>query len=428
MKRKWIAFCMCAIIALTGCNGKETDKDYTIQGDFNWAIQEDYVQTTKAVEETTDGALQTTALTTITGATTTTTVTTETTTVTPETTTATTEVTTTIVTTEPTTTTVFQTTEFTTENTTTIALETSYVTSASESTTEWLVTTTTVEAQTYTTTTITTATTTTSTCGNAEPTFKPMPTYIQKYIDEKKAEFPYIRIGAGLFSLDGSGGYWYNPETEISGGCTVKAAYAKFVLNQCEKQGIGIWETKINGQYIGALLSSLLKISDNDAYDALITRFSLQDFQKYLNQIGGQRMKGLQYGSASVHQRYNEWMDIYSYINSGERYSETLKTDLTGHWKKNNGAYGWAKGESQWCYLVQWIGRECEFIHKSGWSGNGLYYNSAADCAIIDGKYLAIIITDDYGTGVSHVDVVRGYGYTVDSYIRQQGGIENVFN
>ena len=65
-------------------------------------------------------------------------------------------------------------------------------------------------------------------------------------------------------------------------------------------------------------------------------------------------------------------------------------------------------------------------MHKSGWS-DGKGYTSAADCAIIDDKYLVICITEDYSTGVGHADVVKGFGLAVENYVSAVGGPKNLF-
>jgi len=236
-----------------------------------------------------------------------------------------------------------------------------------------------------------------------------------------EAEFLGSTIAMGIYSLDGTPLFEYNTYSPISGACTVKAPYAMYVLKCCELEGIDIWSEKlqyqdgmrndgsgnikndaIGSEYtIAYLLNQLLSISDNTAYNILVSRFSLDGYQVFLNSIGGQQLYGLQYGTVSVEQRKNEWLSIYQYINSGSYYSTTLQQMLS------NTAY---------CYLVQGMNNYHNYMHKSGWC-DGTSYTSASDCAIIDDQYLVIVLSQDYLTGTAHTDVVQVLGREAELFM-----------
>lgn len=259
-----------------------------------------------------------------------------------------------------------------------------------------------------------------------ETQVQPLPTSILNEVLQQKKKYPGMAIGVGIYSLDGKMGYEYNPEQAISGGCTVKAPYALYVLQQCEEQGIDIDIDMImyqsgmrnggsgiikNSKYgtsytIAYLLEKLLDISDNTAYNILVSRFPLSQYQEFLNTIDGQQLNGRQYGSASVLQRKNEWLTIYEYLNSDAKYATTLKNDVTN---------------TKYCYITDWMKGEHNYMHKSGWC-YGKSYTSAADCAIIDENYLLIILTQDYATGTAHTDTVRSIGVRVEEYADSLGG------
>lgn len=300
--------------------------------------------------------------------------------------------------------------------------------------------------------TTTTSTTTTTTTVNIVPVqnkgIQDLPYSMQQYVDSCLKQYPGLHIGCGVFSLDGTCGYGYNLNEEIYSACTIKAPYAMYVLKECQKQGLNIWQTKImytkdmynggsgvikdgpvNTEYsIGYLLSVLLKVSDNTAYNVLVSRFGLYGYQQYLNQIGGQNLYGSQYGRASAQQRLNEWVEIVKYINTGSAYAEVLKEDLSG-----SRTYNWTTGMmqidpngSQYCYLVEWMKHNHQYMHKSGWSWGD--YMSACDCAVIDNQYIIIMMTADYATGLSRTDILRGFGYTVEEYVDSIGGVQNLFS
>lgn len=259
-----------------------------------------------------------------------------------------------------------------------------------------------------------------------ETEVKSLPKNILDEISYQKRKYPGMSIAVGIYSLDGTQGYEYNPEAVISGGCTVKAPYAMYVLQECEKQGIDITTETLtyekgmrNGgsgiikdsQYgteytIAYLLEKLLGISDNTAYNILVARFPLNEYQEFLDDIDGQKLYGRQYGAASILQRKNEWLTIYDYLNSEAQYANTLREYLT---------------DTKYCYITDWMKGEHSYMHKSGWS-NGENYTCACDCAIIDENYLLIVFTEDYKTGVAHTDVVRSIGVRAEEYANSLGG------
>ena len=253
-----------------------------------------------------------------------------------------------------------------------------------------------------------------------------LPQIIKNEVEKQTNKYPGIDIAVGIYSLNGEKGYTYNENAIISGACTIKAPYAMYVLKSCEEQNISIWEESIvyeewmknngsgeikNAEYgteysISYLLNVLLGISDNTAYNMLVSKFPLSEYQKFLNEIDGQQLNGAQYGAVSVVQRKNEWIAIYNYINSQSRYSEVLKEYITN---------------TKYCYIVQGMQENHMFMHKSGWS-NSKTYTSASDCAIIDDNYLVIVLTQDYSTGIAHTDSVRAVGAVVEEYANSLGG------
>lgn len=255
---------------------------------------------------------------------------------------------------------------------------------------------------------------------------KSLPKTILNEISYQKKRYPGMSVAVGIYSLDGTKGYEYNVDTAISGGCTIKAPYAMYVLQECERQGIDITKETLtykkgmrnsgsgiikNSNYgtkytIEYLLKKLLGISDNTAYNILVSKFPLKRYQEFLNNINGQNLYGRQYGVASVIQRKNEWLTIYEYLNSDAKYADTLRTDLTN---------------TKYCYIVDWMNDEHTYMHKSGWC-NDRKYTCACDCAIIDDNYLLIVSTEDYKTGVAHTDTVRSIGVRVEEFANSLGG------
>lgn len=244
-------------------------------------------------------------------------------------------------------------------------------------------------------------------------------------IHEFESEYVGTTIAMGIYSLDGTPLFEYNQHTPISGACTVKAGYAAYVLKSCENQGIDIYSEKItyepymknngsgiikNSEFgteysVDYLLTQLLSISDNTAYNILLSRFPLPEFQNWLDSVGGQQLYGLQYGACTVTQRKNEWLAIYNYINSGSTYSNELRNMLSN---------------TYYCYLVQGMANYHNYLHKSGWANDDSgspTYTAAGDCAIIDDQYLVIVLSQDYVTGIAHTDVVQVLGREAEIFM-----------
>lgn len=256
--------------------------------------------------------------------------------------------------------------------------------------------------------------TTTTTNSNTKYSTQNIENTVKKY----EEIYPGIDIGCGVYLLDGTTVYEHNSQQLISGCCTIKAPYTMFVLDECERCGIDIYSQKLkyelvhkNGgsgqiQYdpigteytIDRLLYLLDYCSDNTAYNILCSRFTVHDFQSFLDTFGGQRLWGNQYGKCTVNNRRNEWLKINQYINENHKYSSELKRYLTG---------------TLYCYIVQGMTNPHTYQHKSGWCyGN---YNGAGDCAIIDGQYLVVILTQDYQTLNAHENVVQGIARQVEA-------------
>ena len=240
-------------------------------------------------------------------------------------------------------------------------------------------------------------------------------------IHNLEAEFPGTTIGMGIYSLDGTPLFEYNQFTPISGACTIKAPYAAYVLQCCEKEGINIsnlylmYEESMQNSGSGMiqydpvrsvynveyLIEQMLSISDNTAYNILVERFPLDGYQEFLNTIGGQQLDGLQYGAASVTNRKNEWIAIYNYFNSDHKYSGFLRNAMTN---------------TPYCYLTDCMVNAHQYQHKSGWC-DGISYTSASDCAIIDNQYLVVVLTQDYVTGVAHTKIVETLGIEAELFM-----------
>ena len=152
-------------------------------------------------------------------------------------------------------------------------------------------------------------------------------------------------------------------------------------------------------------------ISDNTAYNILAQKFTLTEFQKFLNSIDGQKLNGLQYGDASVNQRLNEWVAILEYINAGELYSQSLYNFMHN---------------TQGSYIINGMSGYHDYLHKSG-SSSGTFYNSASDVAVVDNSYIAIVMTEDYVTGYCRQNVAKGWGTYVEKYVTNIGGPQNLF-
>lgn len=260
---------------------------------------------------------------------------------------------------------------------------------------------------------------------NQHHEMKDLPKTVLDAVEAQKSQYD-IDIGVGIYSLDGEKGYVYNELYPISGGCTIKAIYALYVLKECQRIGIDIltytltYEEDMYNDGTGEikyanygteftvdyLLDRLLVNSDNTAYNVLVSGFPISRFREFLKSINGQNLGDTLYGDASVEQRKNEWLEIYKYINSNEKYSDYLRNYLT-----NN----------QYCYLTYWMQGSHTFMNKSGWSDT-LNYTCACDCAIIDNSYLLIVMTQDYNTGIPHFDTVEAIGASVEEYISSNSG------
>lgn len=288
------------------------------------------------------------------------------------------------------------------------------------------------KSETTTTTTTATMMTTTSQMLKKQPTIdiKELPEPIMQQVTYWKRMYPNMNIGVGLYSLDGKKGYEYNANQKINGACTIKAAFAKYVLETCERKGIDIWSTYITfeswhdnfgsgniilyGKHgykysIGYLVNVLLTVSDNVAYNMLLDMFPLEEFYQYLKSIGGED-DGRQWGAASVAQRRNEWLDIYKYVNSGGKYSQTLRKNITN---------------TLYAYIPQGMVGRHNYMHKSGWTEDSFDYPASGDCCIIDDSYLLIVLTEDWSIGTGHINVIQYIGNAVERYYNTNNG--NIF-
>lgn len=295
----------------------------------------------------------------------------------------------------------------------------------------------------------TTATTTTTAPATTEATIassmriETLPAALQQKVDAQLQANPYLRIGVGVYALDGSIGYEYNANQAITSACTVKAVFARYVMLECAAAQTNLWTTtltyekrhrnegsgviKNNFSYgeklsVAYLVQVLLYYSDNTAYNMLWEKYGGATFAKWLKNLGGQNLFlakwgsevtwPLQYGYCTVHQRATEWLGTYSYVTSpdADAYAQILKKNLTC---------------TPYCYACDWLPAGTTWLHKSGWSDGA--YNSAADAAVVNGKYLVVIITDEDKPGVSpakadgskcgNANVVRSIGRTVYDYV-----------
>ncbi|MBP3596840.1 MAG: LysM peptidoglycan-binding domain-containing protein [Clostridia bacterium] len=236
-------------------------------------------------------------------------------------------------------------------------------------------------------------------------------------IENLKKKYPTMRIGVGLYTPEGS--YTYNASELITGCCTIKATYALYVIREAVENDIDIYTEKltyqswhynsgsgnIKNQAVGTqytiyeLLQKLITISDNTAYNILLSKFTLEDFYAYNRSIGGQS-DGCRYGYASVEQRYAEWSKIIEYIQSDSKYADVLYKILD---------------DAQYGYIEQgMVNHQHKVLHKSGWCSGS--YTGAGDVAFIDDQYLLIVMTDDRKTRTPRTDVVRAIGLLFDKY------------
>lgn len=260
-------------------------------------------------------------------------------------------------------------------------------------------------------------------------TIKELPDSIMNTVEYWKKIYPNMTIGVGLYKLDGTTGYEYNAQTPINSACTIKAAYALYVLKECERRGIDIWSTFLTyeerhsdpdgsgdiqlyasygAQYsIADLVRLLLQVSDNVAYNMLLDEFSLNDFYVQNSALGGQN-DWSKWGKASVQQRKNEWIEIFNYVNSSSWYAQTLRDDLTG---------------TQYAYFLQGMQNWHNYMQKSGWTEDNPEYPATSQVAIIDDSYILIVLTEDYTDyKMGHIDVLQSIGGAVESYWYSQNG------
>lgn len=251
-----------------------------------------------------------------------------------------------------------------------------------------------------------------------------VPQEVIDVIKEQQRKYPHMQIAVGFFALDGTRGYVYNGNIKLFGACTIKAAYACFVLMECKRRGINIEKYKI--EYIPSdnkrggsgdiatsknpkqfytakeLLSKLISISDNTAYSILTNEFAMSDFKDWLRSIGGAtKFKNELFSYCNVEERYNEWMAIYKFEQEDNEYAKYLKQLLR---------------TAQAYYLG--VGKYSEQQHKSGWTENddGNMY-TACDCGIVNGKYILVILTRDDFAEAPNANHVRAIGRAVNSYV-----------
>lgn len=331
-------------------------------------------------------------------------------------------------TTTSTTTTQAQTTNLETTTSLSPTTESTYeFTTESETITEPPVTT--EQTQTTTTETTSTVTETSVISVDSKSGFQELPPALMDIVKKYQRIYPNMSIGVGIYSLDGTSGYQYNAFQQFNGACTIKAAYALYVCDYCDKNNIDITTEKLYYTYashhggsgvihdwgynkwytVEELLTYLLGVSDNDAMKLLTTKFSMSGFYDFIIPLGGENDRaGWNAGRASVYQRCNEWLAIYNYINSTAPNASKLRTFLTN---------------TQYCYLAYGMQYVPPYLHKSGWC-DSYSYPSAADAAIIQnetGSYLMIVMTQDYSTGGGHIDVIADLGNSIDDYFYAPG-------
>ena len=255
-----------------------------------------------------------------------------------------------------------------------------------------------------------------------EPVIENIPYSVQAAIEEQQRMYPHMKVAVGFFALDGSKGYVYNGDTRLFGACTIKAAYACFVLKEAQRRGINIDEYQI--EYVPStdkmggsgniadssrryytvkeLLYKLISISDNTAYRMLDKVFSVDDFKRTLKDIGGAtEFKNRYFSYTSVYERYNEWRWIYEYEQTGTEYAQYLQSLL-----KCAQAY----------YLG--IGSYTQHQHKSGWTENDDgYMYTACDAGIVSGKYILVILTRDDWAEAPNANPVRAIGRSVNDFV-----------
>ena len=247
---------------------------------------------------------------------------------------------------------------------------------------------------------------------------------ISNAISKAERQNPGINIGVGVYTLNGNTIFEYNQNTDIAAGCTVKAPYECFVLEQCQEDGIDINAYQLQYQYgmknngsgtlkeepyggwysIRNLSNLTIQISDNTAYNVLLSKFGLADFCQFQYEISGET-DWLQYDYPKVTQRKKEWLHIWDFLKTETEYANYFYNLL------NSAAYSYLTPNMQLYHSV---------LHKSGWQEEDVppyVYPCAADCAILDEKYLLVVLTEDYNTGKAHTEVVGSIGAAIEELL-----------
>lgn len=231
---------------------------------------------------------------------------------------------------------------------------------------------------------------------------------------EKYSDFA---IAWRLESLDTGKYLEYNngKQKSFSSCCTIKAVFALYVCEQLESGKTGdTLDTKLyydrtnpfhahggsgniqkygSGEFsIRRLLTECITVSDNDAYCVLLDHFGIDNFNKWLSNMGSSSWVSTYnvMGFATTESRALEWNKIVEYCEeSNSEESELLWEILL---EANSSPIRDA--------LRKYTNLKYTVAHKSGWY-NGKYSGTSNDCAIVtlnDGrKYLMIILTERRG-------------------------------
>lgn len=255
-----------------------------------------------------------------------------------------------------------------------------------------------------------------------EPEIQELPKKIMRHVESYQNTYPNMEIGVGIYSLDGTKGYEYNADKLFNGACTIKAAYSLFVCKVCDEENIDVNTEKLHytSAYhhggsgviqkkgydkwytINELLVYLDNDSDNDAMELLTSRFKMKDFYTFNSALGGEDDRAAwNCGKATIRQRRAEWLAIYDYVNSDAPNAANLRRYLTN---------------TKYAYLMYAMPYWPDYMHKSGWVDDSYTYPSAADAAIIQDKYLMIVMTQDYSEGKGHIDAIAQIGNAIDDY------------
>ena len=231
-------------------------------------------------------------------------------------------------------------------------------------------------------------------------------------------QYPNAKISASAYDLSGRRGYTYNGYTPLYAGCSLKAAYATYVLKQCEARGIDISKycleyregMKNTGagdlQYseygtmfsVGYLIDKLIIISDNTAYNILLSEFPMWEYKQWLNAIGGQQNIAAPYqlyGAASSKERVNEWVHVWNYLNTGSTYANRLRYNLSVASPNFLGA---------------------NVLHKSG-SCDQWDYTCASDAGVVNGSYILAIVVQDAESENGSANAVRSIANAIRSWV-----------